>query len=199
MTATTPNIRAFQTIKKDIGVAIVVLVALALGYLVSQIVINRTKVFQETDSPFRLEYPAGWTNAESLQEVVLKVENPVANSAFKTSLVVEARDLDPSAPPTMQTLVNRRVEQRSALTAYHFLSQRETTVGGAPAQELVYTYVVQPNDTPRRASLPVVVVARDYIVMTPTRAYFLTFNAPENEYASAGERMDRILESVKLQ
>jgi hypothetical protein len=130
---------------------------------------------------------------------LLKVEDPAAASAYKTALTVEARELDPSAPPTMQTMVDRRVEQRSLLTAYHFLSDRDTTVAGFPAKELVYSYVVQPIDTPRRASLPVVVVARDYIVLTPTRAYLLTLTAPENEYAAASARMDQILQSVRFQ
>lgn len=199
MTVSTPTIRPFRTWNKDLGVAIVVVVALALGFLISQIVMNRTKTFQESDSPFRFEYPARWASAESLQDVLLKVEDHIAASPFKTSLTVEARELDPSAPPSMQTLVDRRVEQRGALTAYHFISNRETTVAGAPAQELVYSYVVQPNDTPRRASLPVVVIAREYIVMTPTRAYYITLAAPENEYERASQQMDGILRSVKLQ
>jgi hypothetical protein len=199
MTTTAPHVHAFQTLTKDLGVALVVLVALALGAGIGQVVVNRSKVFQAADAPFRLEYPARWTNVESLQDVLLKVEDPAANSPFKTSLVVETRELDPSAPPTMQTLIDRRVEQRGALTAYHFISERTTTIDGMPTQELQYSYVVQPIDTPRRASLPVVVIARDYIVLTPTRVYYVTLNAPESEFASASERMDRILESVQVQ
>ena len=199
MSAAQPSIHTFRTWNKDVGVAVVVLIALALGYVLMQVVLNRTETYQEPNSPFQLEYPKTWTNAESLQEVLLKVEDPAADSAFKTSLTVEARDLDPSAPPTMQTLVDRRVQQRSALTAYHFIANNATQVNGAPAQELQYTYVVQPIDTPRRVALPVVVVARDYIVLTPTRSFYLTLAAPENEYARASETMDRILQSVKLQ
>ena len=200
MSANQPSaIHSFRTWNKDLGVAIVVIIALALGLVIKEFVINRTQVYQEPSSPFQIEYPKTWTNAESLQEVLLKVEDPAADSAFKTSLTVEARDLDPSAPPTLQTLVDRRVQQRSGLTAYHFIANTETTVNNAPAQELRYTYVVQPIDTPRRVSLPVVVIARDYIVLTPTRSYYITLAAPENEFESASAQMDRILESVKLQ
>lgn len=199
MSATTLNTRPFYVRPKDIGVAIVVFIALALGLVISQVVINRTKVFQATDPSFSIEYPARWADAESLQPVLLKVQDPAANSEFKTSLTVDTRELDPSAPPTMQQLIDRRVEQRSTLTAYHFLSQRDTTVAGAPAQELQYTYVVQPNDTPRRASLPVVVVVRDFIVLTSAQTYYITLAAPENEFNSASARMDRILQTVKLQ
>ncbi len=200
MSLTQPSsIHTFHTWNKDVGVAIVVLIALAMGFVLEQFVVNRTQVYQEPNSPFQIEYPKTWTNAESLQEVLLKVENPATDSAFKTTLTVEARDLDPSAPPTMQTLVDRRVAQRSALTAYHFIANDATTVGGASAQELRYTYVVQPIDTPRRVSLPVVVVARDYIVLTPTRSYYFTFAAPESEFDAASARVDRIIQSVKLQ
>lgn len=199
MSATQPSIHSFRTWNKDVGVAIVVAVALLLGFLLEQVVINRTQTYREQGSSFQLEYPKTWTNAESLQEVLLKVEDPTADSAFKTSLTVEARDLDPSAPPTLQTLVDRRVQQRSALTAYHFIANNETQVNGAPAQELQYTYVVQPIDTPRRVSLPVVVVARDYIVLTPGRSFYITLAAPQIEYARASAIMDRILQSVKLQ
>lgn len=194
-----PTIREFQTWKKDLGVALVVLVALALAYLMSQVVMNRAKTFQAPDGPFSIQYPARWTNAESLQDVLLKVENPVTASPFKTSLTVETRELDPSAPPTMQTLVDRRVQNHSSLTAYHFISNSDKTIAGLPAQELVYTYVVQPIDTPRRASLPVVVIAREEIILTPDRTYYITLVAPESDYESASQRMDTILQSVKLQ
>lgn len=199
MTASTQSLHEFQTWKKDLGVALVVLAALALGYLLSQVVINRTKTYHEPDSAFSLEYPASWTDAESLQDVLLKIENPAAASAYKTNFTAETRELDPSAPPTMQQLVDRRVEQKGALTAYHFISERDTSVAGAPAKELTYTYAVQPIDAPRRASLPVVVVARDYIVLTPTRTYYLTLVAPATELERANARMDAILQSVKIQ
>lgn len=199
MSANPIVVRDFRTWNKDVGVAIVVILALTAGLILMLVVLNRYKVYQEPSSPFQLEYPAGWTNAESLQEVLLKLEDPTADSAFKTTLTVEARDLDPTAPPTMQQLVDRRVEQRSQLTAYHFIANNETTVAGAPAQELRYSYVVQPNDTPRRVSLPVVVIARDYIILTPERSYYLTLAAPENEFERANARMEAILRSVKLQ
>ncbi len=199
MSVSTPSIHEFRTWNKDLGVALVVVISLALGFALSQVVINRSKMYQEPDSPFRLEYPARWTNAESFQDVLLKIEDPAANSAFKTTLTVETRELDPSAPPTMQQLVDRRVEQRGALTAYHFISERDTTVAGAVAKELQYTYVVQPIDTPRRAALPVVVIARDFIVLTPTRSYYFTLAASEDDFDSASARMDAILASVKLQ
>jgi hypothetical protein len=184
---------------KDIGVAVVVLVALALGWLLRMQVEERTVTYQEPDSPFRIAYPATWTSAESLQDVLLKVENPQTDSAFKTALTVERRDLDPTSPPTLQTLVDRRIVQRSALTAYYFLGDDEVTLDGARGARLQYAYVVQPIETPRRAALPVVVQASEYIVVAQDRTYYIALVAPEHEYAAARARFERLLQTVRVQ
>ena len=188
-----------RTRRKDIGVALVVLIALALGWALREYTLSRTQVFADQATSFQVAYPAWWSNADSLQDVVLKVENPETASTFKTNLTVEARDLDPQNPPTLQTLIDRRVAQRGALTGYHFLSDEPATVDGAKAQRLEYAYVVQPIDTPRRASLPVVVRAREYIVVTKDRVFYITLAAPEAEWApSAGPRLDQIIQSVHV-
>jgi hypothetical protein len=180
----------FRTAPKDLGVAIVTLVALAAGWLLFARADGATRQFQAQDAPFRIAYPAEWLGVESLADALLKVEDPRADSAFKTSMIVESRELDPQSPPTIQTLMDRRIEQRGQLTGYHFLSNQDTTVGGAKAAEIEYAYVVQPIDQPRRASLPVVVRAREYIVVAADRTYYITLAAPENEFerASIGPR-----------
>jgi hypothetical protein len=183
---------------KDLGVAIVVIVALTLGGMLRAYTLNRISVFQDSDSSFSLQFPAAWGTVDSLQDALLKVENPATDSAYKTNLVVEARDLDPQNPPTLQEFVDRRVTQKSNLTGYHFISEQEATVDGEKARQLVYAYVVQPNDQPRRVSLPVVVVAREYIVAGKDRVYYLTVAAPEEEFATASAQLDNILQTVNL-
>ena len=193
-----PKVLPLRTLPKDLGVALAVLVALGLGLLLFVSADGRTRVYQSDDAPFRMTYPATWIYAESLQDVLLKVEDSQADSAFKTALTVESRELDPQSPPTLQTLLDRRVEQRGALTGYHFLANDETTIGGLKAMQLQYAYVVQPIDEPRRASLPVVVRAREYIVVTQDRTYYITLAAPENEFERASARFDRILQTVQV-
>jgi hypothetical protein len=188
-----------RTLPKDVGVAIVVLIALGLGWLLHGQVESRTIVFQDKDSPFRIAYPATWRTADSLQDVLLKVEDPQADSAFKTTLTIESRELDTSAPPTLQTLVDRRVALRGGLTGYHFLANSETTVGGAKGAQIEYAYVVQPIDMPRRASLPVVVHAREYIVVTKDWTYSITLAAPQNEFEDASARFDQMIQTVSTQ
>jgi hypothetical protein len=185
--------------RKDVGVAIVVLVALALGLLLRSQVTTRTTTFQTKDAPISFAYPATWGNVDTLQDVLLKVENPETNSAYKTNLTVESRDLDPTSPPTLQQLTDRRVAQRGALTGYHFLSSDPATVSGAKAMRLEYAYIAQPIDQPRRASLPVVVQAIEYIVLGKANVYYITLAAPENDFANAQTQLNQILQTVNAQ
>ena len=104
-----------------------------------------------------------------------------------------------ASPPTLQQLTDRRVAQRGALTGYHFLSSTPATVGGAKATRVEYAFVAQPIDQPRRASLPVVVQAIEYIVLGKANAYYLTLAAPENDFENAQAQMDQILKTVTVQ
>jgi hypothetical protein len=185
-------------LRKDVAVTIVVLIALGLGLLLRFQTTGRTTTFQDKDTGLGITYPATWSSAESLQDVLLKVEDPQANSAFKTALTVETRDLDPQNPPTLQDLEDRRVAQHGALTGYHFLSSNPATVGGAKAVQEEYAYTVQPIDQPRRASLPVVVHALEYIVLGKENVYYITLAAPSNEFADARAQMDQIVQTVTV-
>lgn len=188
-----------RTLRKDVGVAVVVGVCLLIGAALMQSVTTRTVAFTSPDAPISFAYPAGWQDLESLQpNVLLKVEDPLAASTFKTTLSVESRDLDPAAPPTIQQLRDRRIEQLNRLTAFKFLSDTETTVGGHKAIRMEYAYVTQPIDSPRRASLPVVVLARDYIVVAKDRSYYISLAAPENDAESADAKLDAIVRSVQI-
>ena len=183
---------------KDLGVALVALVALALGWLLMAQTEGRTRAYAEPDSGLRLSYPARWISVDSLQDRLLMVEDPRTDSALKTSLSVERRDLDPADPPSLQTLLDRRVEDRGQLTGYHLLADGEATVAGQRAIMLEYAYVAQPIDTPRRASLPVVVHAREYIVVTSDRSYYVSLAAPEGSFPQAAAQFERIVRSIEL-
>jgi hypothetical protein len=187
-------------LRKDVGVASVFIVCMLLGVALWQAVDSRSMSFTAQDVPLSIAYPSQWVPTESLLEApLLKVADPTTPSAFKTALTVESRELDPAAPPTLQTLLDQRVEQREALTGYHFLANRDSTVNGQKAIEYEYAYVVQPIDEPRRASLPVVVVAREYIVVGKDNAYYITFATPEAEFVRFGPRMAQMIQTVRLQ
>jgi hypothetical protein len=197
---TTPEDRLLGVphLGKDIGVALVVIVALLLGWLLREATLNRTIAYKDSETGLSLQFPAAWSAVDALQDVLLKVENPATGSAYKTNLVVEARDLDPQNPPTLQEFVDRRVTQKGSLTGYHFIREQDGVVDGNKAREIVYAYVVQPIEQQRRVSLPVVVAAREVIIVGADRVYYITVAAPENEFDAASVRLDGILNTVDI-
>ncbi|MGB8647028.1 MAG: hypothetical protein WCF84_17460 [Anaerolineae bacterium] len=192
-------VHEFRLWRKDIGVALVAVLAIVLGLLLRYQVESRVTTYQDPNSGFSITYPVTWGSVTSLQNALLKVEDPLTDSTYKTNLSISQRDLDPSSPPTLQTLMDRRVAQQSALTSYHFLANRDAVVDGAKGMELEYAYTVQPIDQPRRASLPVVVHAREYLVVTASQAFYITLAAPESDYDRASAKFDGIVKSIKLQ
>jgi hypothetical protein len=201
MTTDNPQPAALHDIhnlRKDVGVAIVVIIALMLGWWLRSYTLSRTTAYQDSETGFSLQFPTAWGVADSLQDVMLKVENPSTGSAYKTNLVVEARDLDPQNPPTLQELVDRRVTQKGNLTGYHFINEQDGVIDGNKARQIVYAYVVQPIEQQRRVSLPVVVAAREYIIVGKDRVYYITVAAPEEEFDTASAQLDGILKTVNI-
>ncbi|CAA9573474.1 MAG: hypothetical protein AVDCRST_MAG88-2578 [uncultured Thermomicrobiales bacterium] len=188
-----------RMVPKDLGVALVVLAALALGGLLRWQVEGATTTFQDQGSPFRIDYPARWVSTGLPQGAILGVEDPRTDSAFKTTLTAESRELDPAGQPEVQGLVDRRVQQHSALTGYRLLTSREATVYGARGARLEYAYVAQPIDEPGRLALPVVVQAREYVVVTAERIFYLTLAAPQHEFADAAARFEGMIAKVNVQ
>jgi hypothetical protein len=189
---------AMRALPKDIGVALVVLVALGIGLLLRAQTEGRSATFRSEDPPFSITYPAGWSALDPEEGLLLSVADPLADSTFKTTLSVEARLLDPAEAPSLQTLVDRRVAERAELTGYHFIDRGDATVDGVASAMLEYAYVVQPIDDPGRAALPVVVHVREYLVVAGENASYITLAAPETEFAEASARFERILQTVKV-
>ncbi|MFV9506768.1 MAG: hypothetical protein AB4911_19635 [Oscillochloridaceae bacterium umkhey_bin13] len=184
---------------KDVGVLLIAALCLFGGWLLMQRTTSQTISFQDELTPLQLAYPAGWIVAPPVENIVLAVINPVTPSLFKTTISVENRLIDPANPPTLQTLLDRRIEQRQSLTSYHFLGERETTVDGARAIVTDYAYVTLPIDESRRAALPVVVVAREYIVITADQSYYITLAAPETTFEADARRFERMVADIRLQ
>lgn len=197
--ATNDEIYDLRLRPKDLGVALIAALCLLGGWLLMQSVTTRTRAFQSEVAPIGFSYPAGWVEVPGAENILLNVADPATPSAFKSFISVENRPIDPAAPPTLQTLLDRRVEQRQQLTGYHFLSDGEGEVGGAPALVSEYAYVAQPIDEARRAALPVVVQAREYIFVTADQSYYVTLAAPESSFPAARRQLDRVIASMQVQ
>lgn len=194
-----PNTYQFRTWPKDLGVALVFLIAIGLGWLLYQWVDRQTVAFAPEGVPFRMDLPARWAGVDTFQDVLLKAQDPQTDSAYKTTLTIESRALDPASPPTLQTMLDRRVQQVGALPAYQFLAESDATVNGAKAVALDYAFAARPIDGQRRASLPVVVQAREYIIVGKEHAYYVTLTAPQNEYDRARARFERAIQTAQAQ
>lgn len=182
----------------DVGVALLVLVALGLGLVVRGQIADRTARFQIENEPLQFNYPADWREVGSLQDVLLNVEDSFVDSTVKTTLTVAAQDLDPAAAPSLEELVSRRIDDRSTLTGYHFLSSGPADVAGNKAELIEYAYVAQPIDEPRRPSLPVVVTAREYVVVKNNRSYYFTIAAPEMASERSQTTLEHVIGSVRI-
>lgn len=188
-----------RLLRKDVGVALVVLVALGLGWLLRYQVEGATTTFQDPNSSFRIAYPRTWISAEPGDRTLLRVEDPRTDSTFKTTLTVQSQGLDPAAPPTLQTMIDRRIAEDGQLPAYSLLATADATVDGMRGASIDYAYVTQPIDVPLRAALPVVVRAREYIVVTQDQVYYIALAAPRNEYDDALGRFERMIDEVRIQ
>ncbi|HMQ34639.1 MAG TPA: hypothetical protein PKD53_28140 [Chloroflexaceae bacterium] len=197
--ATDDRIYDLRLRPKDLGVALIAALCLLGGWLLMQRTVERTIAFQSELTPLRLAYPAGWVEVPGAENILLNVADPATPSAFKSFISVENRPIDPASPPTLQTLLDRRVEQRQQLTGYHFLSDGEAEVAGVRALVSDYAYVAQPIDEARRAALPVVVQAREYILLTADQSYYVTMAAPEGQFAEASRQFDRVIASMQVQ
>jgi hypothetical protein len=188
-----------RTLPKDIGVAALVAVALILGLVLRLQVEGRMKQYENADPSFSVSYPATWRVTQAKDGALLRLENPQTDSAYKTNMTVESRELDPASPPTIQDLADRRIVQHGALTGYHLLANTEQTINGVKGARLEYAYLIQPIDTPRSAVLPVVVHCREYILATRDRTYYFALAAPENDFARAVDQFERIVEKARIQ
>lgn len=190
--------RLLNVLPIDLGVALVFIVALVAALAVRSQAVGHTTTFSSPDAPITFSYPADWREAGTLDDTLLNVEDPFVDSAFKTRFTVTTRQLDPASAPPLEELTNRQITDRSILTGYHFLASGPAKVANSDASVIEYAYTVQPIDEPRRASLPVVVQAREYIVRTADRSYYFALAAPAADYAQASAALERIIASVKL-
>ncbi|MBC8160927.1 MAG: hypothetical protein H7Z42_06875 [Roseiflexaceae bacterium] len=190
--------RPLRMLPIDLGVGLLALAALLAALLLRGSVEGQTQQFSSDQVPLRFRYPSSFVEVGTLDAPLLAVENPLTVSPFKTALVVENRELDATTPPALEELVNRRIDDRTALTGYHFLASGPTTVAGAPAFLIEYAHVIQPIDEPRRASMPVVVRNREYVVLVEGQSYYFTLAAPEDEFARASRQFDGVIASVQF-
>lgn len=200
MNTTSPARRLSEDTRSDLLVALVVVVALGLGWVYKSSLATRTTRAADPHSQFSLAIPSHWLTHESdSEDTFLVAENPNADSVYKSAITGQSFLLDPQSPTALDTLVDRLVQRHGdELTGYHLLDIQSRMISGAEARVVEYAYVVQPIDQPFRASVPVVVRAFDYLIYTPTEYWLLTFTADEQWVEKEREGFERMMGSIQL-
>jgi len=201
VTTATSNRRQFsEDTRADLLVALVVIIALAIGWFYKESALSRMTPTTDPNSSFGVSLPSFWLTHElESVDTFLSAENPRADSVYKSTVTGQSFLLDPDNPTTPDTIVGRLVQRHGdELLGYHLLDIRDDTVGGAETRIVEYAYVVQPIDQPFRAAVPVVVHAFDYVIYTPTEYWILTFTADEQLMAKEQKSLEQIVASVKL-
>jgi hypothetical protein len=179
----------------EILVVALVVVALLLGWAVKGWVEGQTVAFTSDDGAVSLSYPDRWLEQVD-KEAVVVASDVRAAGAFKPSLSLRTREMDPDYPLTENDLlVALSLERADSLTAYRVLSVEEGVVGGLEASKVTYAYVAEPAGG-SQASVPVVVEAVDWVVIHEGKAYILTFAAVADQFAEQEGAFDSILASV---
>ena len=200
MNTTSPVRRLSEDTRADLLVALVVVFALALGWVYKSSLATRTTRAADPNSQFSLAIPSHWLTHESdSEDTFLVAENPNADSVYKSAVTGQSFLLDPQSPTALDTLTDGLILRHGEeLTGYHLLDIQSRMIGGAEARVVEYAYVVQPIDQPFRASMPVVVRAFEYLIYTPTEYWLLTFTADERLVEKEREGFERMIGSIQL-
>ena len=200
MTAATPNRRLSEDARADLLVALVVVVALIIGWSYKNSLLSQTTQAVDPASQFAVSLPSHWSTTESdSPDTFLTAENPQAASIYKTGAVGKTFLLDETSPASLDTLVDQLIQQHGdELIGYHLLDTYPKPIAGAEGRVIEYAYVVQPIDQPFRAAVPVVVHAYDYLIYTPKEYWIVTLTSDEQLQPKEQKTFEQIVNSIKL-
>ena len=177
----------------DWAVIVLVVIALAAGWLIKSSAENATQSINSAAGSF--SYPSGWQTSKALG---LSAQDTRTKSGIPTafSITSEALDTDQGldALSTRQTM---RLAQDN--DDFSMLNINKETIGGDNAVTLSYAYVAMSNaGTAASDRLPVVVEATDTLIKRGNTLYVLRFSADSTAYASLSDLRAKLLSSVKL-
>lgn len=181
--------------RSALAVFLLLLVGLALGWAVKASIEGRTASFGALDGALTLSYPAVWT-AGTGDGALLSVTDRQAASVFNPVFAVYSRDLA-EGKRLIDAATAWTLGRVSQLPEFRDLGTEETMLAGRAALRINYAYVAEPPAGAGRATLPIVVLAADTIVVQGKG--YLVFSSASD--ASAGEvdpRLSSIMASVKL-
>jgi hypothetical protein len=212
MTANTAKMTAAEQDRRSSLMVIGLLVVMIIvGWLVRTSFQYRTAEHRAPLDPadaggpaVTLVLPEAWAPAgEANTSGAVQYADVTATSSYKTTIGVVSRDLDPTAGLTLDGVVDREiaVHTNDTLTypGYQLLGKvGDGTVDGQPAKVIEYAYAAKPIDVQQRDAPPVVVHAREYVVIKGTRLFLITLTADQAYYAEQADALAAIVNAIKL-
>ncbi|RME49630.1 MAG: hypothetical protein D6791_00210 [Chloroflexi bacterium] len=148
--------------RNSLLVALVILIALVLGWLLKEVTVSATREMALGGQLPVLSYPADWL-PQQVEGLLFQAVDPASPSSFDARVSVYGRDLREGEDLEMIS-ASWPLRRSRELDRYRNLST-ESVVGpdGVPAILFTYAYVADPSRELGASDLPVVVQAQDLV------------------------------------
>ena len=138
-----------------------------------------------SDATIQFDVPDHWQD-----KTIIGFSAPRTSSKLPTDAIVVTRE-KPEPGDTLATYANRQlVAHARTLSGFTLLGNRPTTLGGQPAFELAFTWVVEGNGT--------ILHQRQFIIERGQTMLSVMVAALEADYAASEAQLEAILRTVSF-
>src|SRR5579859_3560517 len=174
----------------------VAVVGLGSGVFLRNRSLNATVHFENRQEGIAVNYPSNWLLEEATGDFVFRVQNP-ASLPFKTTLQISLLTVGPGARTSdIPDLLN--MTRAATLPAYSPLAITPTTLpNGMAGIQMEYAYV-STETNPFLQTVPIVVRARDVIVLRTNQVVVITYRADSQSFDDNLHFFDSFLRTLEL-
>jgi hypothetical protein len=175
---------------------IVTIVGLAGGFFLRTRTLEATDRFENKEAGIAVQYPTNWLLEENGSDFVLRARDQAA-VPFKTTLQISLLTVGSGARLSdIPDLLN--ITRALTLSTYQPLGIQPITLpNGAQALQMDYAYVASETN-PFLQSLPIVVQARDVIVLRSNQALIVTFRSDAQSFNQNQHYFDSFLKALEF-
>lgn len=183
----------------DWAVIVTLVVALLLGAAVMTLAQGQHSQYTSAEAGLTVSYPQNWL-LKSADDLAFQAVDP-ESSDFKTAYQVRVTPIVANTPTTSTltlALSNLSLTRAQQEIAYRQLEINEgPAIGGQPAREATYVYVVKGNDLFVQR-MPAIVQGLDIAVARGGRAYIFSLLAAKDTFPGAETAFRRFVASAEI-
>lgn len=188
-----------RSLRYDIPVFSIVVIALAVGWLLKGTVEGARATYSSQDGRLSLEYPVSWTAFDE-KETLLTIRDLRSEGVVKVALRIKTRELAPDSDTSVLELITPySVEKGEQLSGFRILSIEERELANMEAVEIVYAYIDTLTESSNQLAVPVVVRGVDVLSILDDTLYAFTFVAPSEGFTDEMVTLQAILSSVHFE